>query len=113
MVTAIAIGIVAAVILIRTAATTEAVLPVADSATAVQEHYHRCRIGGPIGGVVIDSDAVAADAPEASGRRRLTTKMTKMSSDDKHKEDVMTWLMSKTLCKGEPSSLSSTACLKR
>ena len=47
MVTAIAIGIVAVVILIRTAATTDAVLPVADSATAVQECYHRCRVGAP------------------------------------------------------------------
>jgi hypothetical protein len=38
--------------------------------------------------------------------------MTETSSDDEHKEDVVTRLMSKTLCKGEPSSLPSTACLK-
>ena len=46
-------------------------LPAADSAAAVREHCHRCRIGGPVGGVVIDDDAVAADAPEASPLPRL------------------------------------------
>jgi hypothetical protein len=41
------------------------------------------------------------------GRRRRTTKTTEASSDNEHKEE-----MSKTLCKGEPTSLSSTARLK-
>ncbi len=63
--TAIAIGIVAIVIPICTAATTDAVLPAADSANAVREHCHCCRVGGPIGGVVVDDDAFTADAPEA------------------------------------------------
>ena len=45
------------------------------------------------------------------GSRRMTTKTTETSSDNEHKEDVMTWSMSETLCEGEPS-LSSTACLK-
>ena len=40
-------------------------------------------------------------------------KTTEMSSDDKHNKDVMTWSMSEALCKGEPSSSSSTARLKR
>ena len=59
--TAIAISIVAVVIPIRTAATTDAVLP-----AAVRERCHCCRVGGPGGGIVVDNDAVAADAPEAS-----------------------------------------------
>ena len=46
------------------------------------------------------------------GRRRTTMKTTETSSDDEHEEDVMTRLMSKMLCEGEPSSLSSTARLK-
>jgi len=41
-------------------------LPAADSAAAVQEHCRRCRIRGPVGGVVVDDNAVAADALEAS-----------------------------------------------
>jgi hypothetical protein len=40
-------------------------------------------------------------------------KTTEMSSDDKHNEDVVIWSMSEALCKGEPSSSSSTARLKR
>ena len=47
------------------------------------------------------------------GRSRTTTKTTETSSDDEHKEDVMTRSMSETLCNGEPSSSSSTARLKR
>ena len=66
MATAIAIGIAAVVIPIRTAASIYAVLPAADSAGAVRERCHCCRVGGPVGGVVVDDDAVAADAPEAS-----------------------------------------------
>ena len=62
--TVIAIGIVAVVIPIRTAATTNPILPTANSAAAVQEHCHRCRIRGPVG--VVDNNAVAADTPEAS-----------------------------------------------
>ena len=46
------------------------------------------------------------------GRRRTTTKTTETSSDNEHKEDVVTWSISKTLCEGEPSSSSSTARLK-
>ena len=46
------------------------------------------------------------------GRRRMMTKTTEMSIDNKHEEDVMTRLMSEMFCKGEPSSSSSTACLK-
>ena len=64
--TATTIGIMAVVIPIRTAATTDAVLPAANSADAVRERCHRCRVGGPVGGVVVDDDAVAVDAPEAS-----------------------------------------------
>ena len=64
--TAIAIGILDVVIPIRTAATTDPILPAADSAAAVWEHCRRCHVGGPVGGIVINNDAVAADAPEAS-----------------------------------------------
>ncbi len=64
--TAIAIGIMAVVIPIRTAATTDAVLPAADSADAVRERCRCCPVGGPVGGVVVDDDAVTVDAPEAS-----------------------------------------------
>ena len=46
------------------------------------------------------------------GRRRMMTKTTEMSIDNKHEEDVMTRLMSEMLCEGEPSSSSSTARLK-
>ena len=66
MATAIAIGIVAVVIPIRTAATTGAVLPTTDSAVAVRERCRCCCVGGPLSGIVIDDDAIAADAPEAS-----------------------------------------------
>ena len=64
--TAIAIGIVAVVIPIRTAATTDAVLPAVNSAAAVREHCHHCRVRAPVGSVVVNDDAIAADAPEAS-----------------------------------------------
>jgi len=47
------------------------------------------------------------------GRRRKTTKTTEMSRDDKHEEDAMMRSMFETLCKGEPSSLLSTAHPKR
>ena len=43
----------------------------------------------------------------------MTTKRTETSSDDEHKEDVVTRLMSTTLCEWEPSSSLSTACLKQ
>ncbi len=43
------------------------------------------------------------------GRRRTTTKTTETSSDDRHKEDVVTRSMSETFCEGEPSSSLSTA----
>ena len=62
----IVIGIVAVVIPIRTAATTDAILPAADSAAAVRECCRRCRIRGPVISVVVNNDVVAADAPEAS-----------------------------------------------
>jgi hypothetical protein len=64
--TVIAISILAVVIPIRTAATTDPILPTADSTAAVREHCRRCRVGGLICGVVIDSNVIAADAPEAS-----------------------------------------------
>ena len=47
------------------------------------------------------------------GRRRTTTKTTETSRDDEHEDDVVTWLMFRTLCEGEPSSPLSTACPKR
>ena len=47
------------------------------------------------------------------GGRRTTTKTTETSRDDEHEEDDMMRPMFETLCKGEPSSLLSTACLKR
>ena len=59
----IAIGVIVIVISICTAATTDAVLPAADSAAAVRARCHPCRVGGPVSGVVVDNDAVAADAP--------------------------------------------------
>ena len=65
-VTAIAIGIVAVVIPIRTAATTDTVLPAAYSADAVRERCCCCRVGGPMGGAVVNDNAFAADALEAS-----------------------------------------------
>ena len=52
--TTIATGIVAVIIPIHTAATTNAVLPAANSARA------------PVGSVVVDDDAIPADALEAS-----------------------------------------------
>ena len=64
--TAIVIDIVAVVIPIRTAATTDTILPATNSANAIRERCHCCRIRGPGGGVVDDNDSVAADAPEAS-----------------------------------------------
>jgi len=63
--TVIAIGVMVAAIPIRAAATTDAILPAANSTTAVPAHCRRCRVGGPVGGAVVDDDAVAADAPEA------------------------------------------------
>ena len=56
----------AVVIPIHTAATTDAILPAADSAVAVRERCRRCPIRGPVIGVVVNHDVVAADAPEAS-----------------------------------------------
>jgi hypothetical protein len=64
--TAITIGVVVIVIPIRTAATTNAILPAADSATAFQARCHPCRVGGPVGSVVVDNNTVAADTPAAS-----------------------------------------------
>ena len=61
----IAIGIVAVVIPIRTAATTDAVLPAADSATAVRENCRHCNVRAPVGDVVVDNDAITENAPEA------------------------------------------------
>ena len=46
------------------------------------------------------------------GRRRMTMKMTEMSRDDEHEEDVVTRSMFKTLCEGKLSSSLSTACPK-
>jgi hypothetical protein len=54
--TAIAIGIMVIVVHIRTAATTNAILPATDSAAAVRARCHRCHIGGPVGSVVVDDD---------------------------------------------------------
>ena len=42
-------------------------------------------------------------------RRRITTKTTETSRDDKHEEDVVMRLMFETLCEGKPSSSLSTA----
>ena len=47
------------------------------------------------------------------GMRRTTTKTTETSRDKEHKEDVMTWSMFETLCKGKPLSSSSKARPKR
>ena len=47
------------------------------------------------------------------GRRRMTMKMTEMSRDDEHEEDVVTWSMFETLCEGKPSSSLSMARPKR
>ena len=47
------------------------------------------------------------------GRWRRTMKTTETSRDDKHEEDIVARLMFETLCKGEPSSLSSMARPKR
>ena len=64
---AIAIGIMAVVIPIRTAATADAVLQAADSVAAVRERCRQCLVRAPIGGgVVINNDAIVADAPKAS-----------------------------------------------
>ena len=43
----------------------------------------------------------------------MAAKTTETSSDDKHKKDVVTWLMSQTLCEGKLLSSLPTACLKR
>ena len=67
--TAIAIGVVVVVISIQTAATTDTVLPAADSAAAVRARCHPCRVGGPVSGVVVDNDAVTVDAPVRRHRR--------------------------------------------
>ena len=47
------------------------------------------------------------------GRRRTTTKMTEMSRDDEHKEDVVTRSIFEMLCEGKPMSSLSTAHPKR
>ena len=72
MAMAIAIGVMVIVVHIRTAATTNAVLPAAYSAAAVRARCHRCHVGGPVGGVVIDDDGIAAlsvgcDRPDGCG----------------------------------------------
>ncbi len=59
--TGIAVGVIVIVVSIHTAATTDTVLPTADSATAVRVRCHPCRIGGPVSGIVVDEDAVTAD----------------------------------------------------
>jgi len=56
----IAIGIVVVVIPIGAAATTDAVLY-----ATVQARYRRCRVGGPVGGAVVNINAVAANTPAA------------------------------------------------
>jgi hypothetical protein len=63
--TAIAINVMVVIIPNHAAATTDAVLPAVNSDTAVWARCRPCRIGGPIGGVVVDDDAVVADAPAA------------------------------------------------
>jgi hypothetical protein len=63
---AILIGNVAGIIRICTAATTDAVLLAANSTAAFRGRCHRCRVGGPVGGVDVNNDAIVADAPEAS-----------------------------------------------
>jgi hypothetical protein len=63
--TAIAISVVVIVIPIYIAATTNTVLPTANSVAAVRAHCCCCRVRGPISGVVDDNDAVVADAPGA------------------------------------------------
>jgi hypothetical protein len=59
-----------------------------------------------------DTDAEAGGGTRAwagrFGRRRTTTK-TETSRDDEHEEDVAMRSKFETLCKGEPSSLLSTA----
>ena len=62
MATAIAISFVFVVIPIRAAATTDPVLPAADSVVSVWAHCHHCRVRGPVCGVVLDNDTIAADA---------------------------------------------------
>ncbi len=52
---AIAIGVVVIVISIRTAATTDAILPAANSAAAFRARCHHCRVGGPVSSVVVES----------------------------------------------------------
>ncbi len=64
--TAIAIGVMVIFIPIRTAATTDAVLPAADSAAAVRVHCHPCPFGGLIGGIVVNNNTIAVDALAAS-----------------------------------------------
>ena len=64
---AMAIRVVAVAIPIHhSAATTNVVLPAADSAAAVRGRCRCCRVGGPVGGVVVDDETVVADAPAAS-----------------------------------------------
>ncbi len=65
MVTVITICIVVVVIPIFAAATTNTVLPAANSATTVRARCRCCHIRGPVGGVVVDGDAVTAYAPAA------------------------------------------------
>ncbi len=60
---AIVISFVFVVILIRTVATTAAILPAADSTATVWVRCHRCHVGGPVGGVDDEDDTVAADVP--------------------------------------------------
>ena len=48
------------VIPIGAAATTDTVI-----SAAVWARCRRCHVGGPVGGAVVDSNAVAADAPAA------------------------------------------------
>ena len=63
---AISISVVVIVIPVYIAATTNTVLPTANSAAAVRAHCYRCRVRGPVSSVVADDNAVVADAPGAS-----------------------------------------------
>jgi hypothetical protein len=60
--TVIAIGIVVVVIPVRAAATTDALLTAANSAAAVRAHCHCSRVGGHVGGVAVNNNAVPSDA---------------------------------------------------
>jgi hypothetical protein len=103
--TAIAISVVVIVIPIRTAATTDDVLPAANSAAAVRVRCHPCPFGGLIGGIVINDDTIAADALATSPLPPLGTTDPTDTSTTK----TLDGTMAATATAPVPAAMAATA----